>query len=165
MAIAYCGGPGGVVAQVELFDDNIDEGGAVKGKAKTTIPLADAKIDSLSPPSTPSDSLRQGSVVSGTSPRSGFEFHITSGAEQHEFKCDSEESRASWIKPLGLLILFPQAHIPEEPLNDPIKDSFRSKLSAEELKAGTPYFGEQHCLCTAISPLHCRLCVANICFC
>ena len=89
--------------------------------------------------------------MSGTSPRSGgllaapspskFEFHITSGTEQHEFKCDSEEDRASWVKLLGLLVLFPQAHIPEEPMDNPIKDSFRSKLSAKEFKAGTPSLG------------------------
>ena len=111
-AIAYCGGPGGAVAQVELFEDSDD----IKVKAKRTIsiPLADAKIDALSQPSTPNDSSTQGSVVSGTSPRSGglslankFEFHITSGTEKHEFKCESEEDRASWVKLLGLLVLFP----------------------------------------------------------
>ena len=96
--------------------------------------------------------------MSETSPRSGgllsapnpckFEFHITSGAEQHEIKCDSEEDRVSWMKLLGFLILFPQAHIPEEPLNNPIKDSFRSILSAMEFKAGTPslrvFWGATH---------------------
>ena len=59
---------------------------------------------------------------------------FTSGTEQHEIKCDSEEDRVSWMKLLGLLILFPQAHIPEEPLNNPIKDSFRSILSAQATK-------------------------------
>ena len=142
-AVAYCGGPGGAVAQVELFEDSDD----IKVKAKRTIPLADAKIDALSPPSTPNDSSPQGSVVSGTSPRSGglslaanpnkFEFHITSGTEQHEFKCESEEDRASWVKLLGLLVLFPTAHIPEEPLDNPIKESFRNKLTTKEFRAGT----------------------------
>lgn len=142
-AVAHCGGSGGAIAQVELFDD-IDDGGA-KGKPKRTIPLVDAKIDTLSPPSTPSDSSPQGSVVSGTSPRSAglspaanpnkFEFHITSGTEQHEFKCESEEDTAAWVKLLGLLVLFPQAYIPEEPKDNPIKDSFRIKWTTKDFKA------------------------------
>ena len=132
-AVAYCGGPGGAVAQVELFEDSDD----IKVKAKWTILLADAKIDALSQPFTPNDSSTQESVVSVTSPRSGglwladnpnkFEFHITctSGTEKHEFKCESEEDRAT------------TAHIPEEPLDNPINDSFRYKLTTKEFRAGT----------------------------
>ena len=145
-AVAYCGGPGGAVAQLELFDDGDD----VKVKAKRTIPLADAKVDTISPPSTQNDSSPQGSVVSVTSPRSStllstpnpnkFDFHITSGAEQHEFKCECEEDKASWVKLLGLLVLFPTTHIPEEPLDNPIKDSFRNKLSTKDFKAGMFFY-------------------------
>ena len=63
-AVANCGGPGGAVAQVELFEDSDD----IKVKAKWTILLADAKIDALSQPFTPNDSSTQGSFVSVTSP-------------------------------------------------------------------------------------------------
>ena len=53
-AVAYCGGPVGAVAQLELFDEG-DESGAVK--FKRTIPLAGSMVDTFSP---------QESVVSGT---------------------------------------------------------------------------------------------------
>ena len=85
------------------------------GKAKWRIPLADATIGIISPST-------QGSVVSGTSSRSSglssnkFKFHITSGAERPEFKCNIEGDRASWDKLLGLLALFLHSHIPGEPM-------------------------------------------------
>ena len=114
----------------------------MKVKAKPIIPLADAKVDTIGPPSTTNDSSPQGSVVSGwscsllsTPNPNKFDFHITLGEEQHEFKCECEEDETSWVKLLGLLVLFPTTHIPEEPLDNPIKDSFRNKLRMKDFKA------------------------------
>ena len=80
-------------------------------------------------------------TVFGTSPSSNgvplwpFQLVLRSG-EVFEFFAESPEDQRQWVKRLGLLLMFPHSPIPDEPVNSPIKDSFRAKLDPAEYKAG-----------------------------
>ena len=72
----------------------------------------------------------------GTQGTALHSFQIATPNETHEFRTDSENDRLRWMKLLGLLVMFPYSTIPEEPQNNPIKESFRCKLDPTQYGAG-----------------------------
>jgi len=60
----------------------------------------------------------------GTQGTTSHSFQIATPNEMHEFCTDSKNDCLRWMKLLGLLVMFPYSTIPEEPQNNPIKESF-----------------------------------------
>lgn len=165
VVIAYCGSTTKKQhsALLQLFEDyeKVLKPGQ---KPKKGIELANAKINNVSTGSpsgsqnnspaytptlansspSPSPSPRNSITLStspnvqslGTQGTALHSFQIATPNETHEFRTDSENDRLRWMKLLGLLVMFPYSTIPEEPQNNPIKESFRCKLDPTQYGAG-----------------------------
>lgn len=161
----HTGGSDGVaiVAQLTINEDyeKVEKPGQ---KPKSMIPLEGAKIEcsyisggangtvysnpsrmSASPSPSPHGSSLGGSGSgsitgsgSGTISSAGgsYTFSITTqNGDLHEFLSESENDRLRWVKLLQLLLMFPYSTIPNEPTNQPIKESFRKKLDPKKYNA------------------------------
>ncbi len=65
----------------------------------------------------------------------GMMFLLTTG-EAVELFADTREQQQQWIQYLTLLSMFPYSPIPEEPRNNPIRNTLRSKLKPSNYDAG-----------------------------
>ena len=65
----------------------------------------------------------------------GMMLLLTSG-EAVELFADTREQQLQWVQYLNLLAMFPYSPIPEEPRNNPIRSSLRSKLNPSKYEAG-----------------------------
>ena len=143
-----------IPAQIQIFEDyeKVEKG----NKPKSLIKLEGAKLESLcSSPSasnagspaygsaivtSPPNSMRLSSSPSPSLSNNGSELYAfsvtTNTGEVHEFRTDSENERLRWVKLLQLLVMYPYSTVPEEPVTNPIKDSFRQALEAKQYGAG-----------------------------
>ena len=103
-----------------------------------------------------------------------FQIVLRTG-EVFEFFAELPEDQRQWVKRLGLLLMFPYSPIPEEPVNSPIKDSFRARLDPAQYCAGeftvllTCYqfrfsYYKQNCGRCVVVFKSCRLLISVYCF-
>ncbi len=130
-------------AQVQLFEDYENHKAVEKPnqKPKKSIDLTKAKIDASSTLSSSSNGGSPRSASSSLSPPKStggndHSFVVTVQNDVHEFRTDSENEKLTWVKLLGLLVMFPHSVIPEEPTPNPIKQSLRAKQDPSWYGAG-----------------------------
>ena len=103
--------------------------------------IADVTSLNGSHPTTPNSGAPVfGLSLDGQSPLScsslwGVMLLLTSG-EAVELFADTREQQQQWIQYLNLLAMFPYSPIPEEPRNNPIRSSLRTKLKPSNYDAG-----------------------------
>ncbi len=146
--------PKAPIAQICVFEDYEKPG----QKPKNIIKLESVQIDSsysgnacsstvasgrvsVSPSSFNIGGSGSGIIDSSSGTVTGIYIFciVQKSGEAHEFQTETENDRLRWVKLLQLLIMYPRSSIPDEPKNNPIKDTLRLRLEAKK-------YGASECL-------------------